>query len=57
MKLKEALERDEKNAHESVKLLLRKYERFRVKFHFKKNVLECLIDTLISFEAHTQAAI
>jgi len=57
MKLKEALERDEKNAHESVKLLLRKYERFRVKFHFFKNVLECLMDTLISFVAHTQAAI
>lgn len=30
MTLKDTLELDEKNAHESVKLLLRKYERFRV---------------------------
>ena len=30
MKLKEVLELDERNAHENVKLLLRKYERFRV---------------------------
>jgi len=32
MKLKEALESDEKNAHESVKVLLRKYERYRVSY-------------------------
>jgi len=30
LKLKEALELDERNAHENVKLLLRKYERLRV---------------------------
>jgi len=30
IRLKDALQLDEKVAHESVKLLLRKYERFRV---------------------------
>jgi len=30
VKLKEQLESDERNAHENVKLLLRKYERCRV---------------------------
>jgi len=30
MRLKDALQLDEQNAHQSVKLLLRKYERFRV---------------------------
>jgi len=32
IKLKDALELDEKRAHESVKLLLRKYERLKVIF-------------------------
>jgi len=32
LKLKDELDLDEKEAHESVKLLLRKYERFRVTF-------------------------
>jgi len=38
MKLKDTLEMDEKEAHESVKLLLRKYQRFRVTFTYSELV-------------------
>jgi len=44
IRLKDALELDEKKAHESVKLLLRKYERFRVKSVCRFNARCIVVD-------------
>jgi len=47
VRLRDALDLDEKTAHENVKLLLRKYEHYRVKAHVFTYLLHQILDGLV----------